>query len=150
MKKLLILFLALVTVFGFVACDNNPNEEASDVPMDTLKTIFKDVIFDVTDPLIPPPGEQTVTSDGYTVIYTFESEVSDSVVTSWDMTVNATKEGADTISFVISSADLGKEIEVTIGEEKYKVAANDIKADTIIQGFVGEDDEEEQTPVQDN
>lgn len=149
MKKLLILFLALVAVFGFVACDNNPNEEGSDVPMATLSAMFKAVIGDI-DPAVIAHTEGDVTVDGYAVSYVYDPTGSSGVISTWTVEINATKEGADTISFVISSADLGKEIEVTIGEEKYKVAANDIKADTIIQGFVGDDDEEEQTPVQDN
>lgn len=151
MKKLLILFLALVTVFGFVACDNNPNEEASDVSMDILKTIFKEAV-NHSDFLTGYLEDQPFTSStGYSVVFDMNATKDGSTITAWTIDINsATKEGADTISFVIRSADLDKEIEVTIGEEKYKVRANDIKGDTIIDGFVGDDDEEEQTPVQDN
>ncbi len=151
MKKLLILFLALVAVFGFVACDNNPNDEGSDVPMDTLKTIFKEAVgnsdFD-TGYLVDQPFDSTT---GYHVIFDMNATKDGESITSWTIDINsATKEGADTISFVISSTDLGKNIEVTIGEEKYNVAANDIKGDTTIPGFVGDDDEEEQVPLQTN
>lgn len=151
MKKLLILFLALVTVFGFVACDNNPNEEASDVPMDILKTIFKEAINNSDFSTGYLLDQQFTSSTGYFVVFDMNATKDGSTITAWTIDINsATKEGADTISFVIRSADLDKEIEVTIGEEKYKVRANDIKGDTIIDGFVGDDDEEEQTPVQDN
>ena len=68
-------------------------------------------------------------------------------ITEWVFDITATKEGADTISFTISSKDLGSNIEVTIGENKYSVAASDIKDKTIITGFVGDDDEEEKTPL---
>lgn len=151
MKKLLILFLALVAVFGFVACDNNPNDEGSDVPMDTLKTIFKEAVgnSDFQTPYLI--DEEFESSTGYVVIYDMNSTTAGGSVTSWTIDINsATKEGADTISFVIRSTDLGKNIEVTIGEDKYNVAANDIKGDTTIPGFVGDDDEEEQVPLQTN
>ncbi len=149
MKKFAVLLLAVFMLFAFAACENNPNEESSDVPMATLSAMFKAVIGDI-DTAVIAHTEGDVTVDGYAVSYTYDPTGSSGVISTWTVEINATKEGADTIHFVISSADLGDEIEVTIGEEKYNVAANDIKADTIINGFVGDDDEEEQTPVQDN
>lgn len=146
MKKISVLLLALMMLFAFTACDDNPNDETPDVPMDTLTAIFKAVISDVTDTLIPYT-EGDVSVEGYEVSYKYTATVSSAVVSDWTVEVNATKEGADSISFIIKSEDLGKTIDVTIGENTYPVAANDIKGDTIISGFVGDDDEEEKTPL---
>ena len=146
MKKISVLLLALMMLFAFTACDDNPNDETPDVPMDTLTAIFKAVISDVTDTLISPT-EGDVSVEGYEVSYKYTVTVSSAVVSGWTVEVNATKEGADSISFIIKSEDLGKTIDVTIGENTYPVAANDIKGDTIISGFVGDDDEEEKTPL---
>lgn len=146
MKKISVLLLALMMLFAFTACDDNPNDETPDVPMDTLTAIFKAVISDVTDTLIPYT-EGDVSVEGYEVSYKYTATVSSVVVSDWTVEVNATKEGADSISFIIKSEDLGKTIDVTIGENTYPVAANDIKGDTIISGFVGDDDEEEKTPL---
>lgn len=145
MKKISVLLLALMMLFAFTACDDNPNDETPDVPMDTLTAIFKAVISDV-DTLIPYT-EGDVSVEGYEVSYKYTATVSSAVVSDWTVEVNATKEGADSISFIIKSEDLGKTIDVTIGENTYPVAANDIKGDTIISGFVGDDDEEEKTPL---
>ena len=146
MKKISVLLLALMMLFAFTACDDNPNDETPDVPMDTLTAIFKAVISDVTDTFISPT-EGDVSVEGYEVSYKYTATVSSAVVSGWTVEVNATKEGADSISFIIKSEDLGKTIDVTIGENTYPVAANDIKGDTIISGFVGDDDEEEKTPL---
>ena len=146
MKKISVLLLAIMMLFAFTACDDNPNDETPDVPMDTLTAIFKAVISDVTDTLIPST-EGDVSVEGYEVSYKYTATVSSVVVSDWTVEVNATKEGADSISFIIKSEDLGKTIDVTIGENTYPVAANDIKGDTIISGFVGDDDEEEKTPL---
>ena len=146
MKKISVLLLALMMLFAFTACDDNPNDETPDVPMDTLTAIFKAVISDVTDTLISPT-EGDVSVEGYEVSYKYTATVSSAVVSDWTVEVTATKEGADSISFIIKSEDLGKTIDVTIGENTYPVAANDIKGDTIISGFVGDDDEEEKTPL---
>ena len=44
MKKISVLLLAVMMLFAFTACDDNPNDEGSKIPMDTLKTLFKEVV----------------------------------------------------------------------------------------------------------
>ena len=149
MKKISVLLLAVMMLFAFTACDDNPNDEGSKIPMDTLKTLFKEVVgnsaFDISNPYYE--DETFKSSEGYDVTYDMSTVKNGDSITEWVFDITATKEGADTISFTISSKDLGSNIEVTIGENKYSVAASDIKDKTIITGFVGDDDEEEKTPL---
>ena len=148
MKKISVLLLVVMMLFAFTACDDNPNDEGSKIPMDTLKTLFKDVVGYSDFETGYAEDDSFTSSEGYSVIYSFSTQKQDSLITEWTIDIkSATKEGADTISFTISSKDLGSNIEVTIGENKYSVAASDIKDKTIITGFVGDDDEEEKTPL---
>ena len=160
MKKISVLLLAVMMLFAFTACDNEPNKETPIISNEDLavaKDAYKAVIDDINsktttagtdDPESAAGGEQTLASftsgdKSYSVKYNLSYTFKDN----WSVTITVS---ADGYSMEFTATNSSTEITVTVGDKSYKVAAATITAGNTITGTVtADDDEEEQVPPED-